>query len=115
MALAIAAYQLIPENGWWESSWEVAIGYAGTAAILVGVRRLPLADRLPWWCFAAGVFSNATGIGVAIYSDQVLGWSDMPTPSDPFFLGLYPACALGLGLLIRRRSRRGWARCSWSC
>ncbi|WP_433717263.1 GGDEF domain-containing protein [Actinoplanes sp. CA-051413] len=106
MALAIAGYQLIPENGWWESTWEVAIGYAGTAAILLGVRRLPLADRLPWWCFAAGVFSNATGIGVAIYSDQVLGWSDMPTPSDPFFLGLYPACALGLALLIRRRDRR---------
>ncbi|GAA3342090.1 hypothetical protein GCM10020358_35830 [Amorphoplanes nipponensis] len=109
MALAVAGYQLIPENGWWESCWEVAIGYAGTAAIVLGVRRLPLRDRLPWWCFALGIWSNATGIAVAIYSAEVLGWSDMPTPSDPFFLGLYPACALGLGLLIRRRdARRNW-------
>jgi diguanylate cyclase (GGDEF)-like protein len=109
MAVAIAGYQFIPSDGWWESCWEVAIGYAGAAAVVLAVRRQPLRDRLPWWCFALGVFSNATGIGVAIYSDQVLGWSDMPTPSDPFFLGLYPLCALGLGLLIRRRDpRRNW-------
>ncbi|MFI7544041.1 GGDEF domain-containing protein [Actinoplanes sp. NPDC049599] len=109
MAVAIAGYQLVPENGWWESCWEVAIGYAGTAAIVLAVRRLPVRDRLPWWCFALGIFGNATGIGVAIYSADVLGWSDMPTPSDPFFLVLYPACALGLGLLIRRRdTRRNW-------
>ena len=108
-ALAIAGYQLIPDNAWWESGWEVAIGYAGVLAILIGVRKLPLRDRLPWWCFAAGVFSNATGIGVAIYCADFLGLVDMPTPSDPFFLGLYPACALGLAILIRRREPgRNW-------
>ena len=109
MAVAVAGYQLIPRDGWWESAWQVAIGYAGAAAIVFGVRRLPLLDRLPWWCFAAGIASNATGIAVGIYSEQVLGWADMPTPSDPFFLALYPACALGLALLIRRRDvRRNW-------
>ena len=34
---------------------------------------------------------------------------DLPTPSDPLFLGLYPACAIGLAILIRRRDpRRNW-------
>jgi diguanylate cyclase (GGDEF)-like protein len=107
LALAVAGYQLIPQNAWWESSWQVAIGYAGGTAIVLGVRRLPLRDRLPWWCFALGIAGNATGIGVGVYSEQVLGWTDLPTPSDPFFLILYPACALGLGLLIRRRDTRG--------
>jgi diguanylate cyclase (GGDEF)-like protein len=109
LAGVIAGYQVIPENGWWEACWGMAVGYAGTAAILVGVRRLPLRDRLPWWFFALGIFGNATGIGVAVYSDEVLGWIDMPTPSDPFYLCLYPACALGLGLLVRRRDAgRNW-------
>jgi diguanylate cyclase (GGDEF)-like protein len=109
LAVAVAGYQLIPENPWWESCWQVAIGYAGAAAIVFGVRRLPRRDRLPWWCFAFGVAGNATGIGVGVYCEQVLGLADMPTPSDPFFLVLYPACALGLGLLIRRRdARRNW-------
>jgi diguanylate cyclase (GGDEF)-like protein len=104
-ALAIAGYQLIPADAWWEAGWEVAIGYGGVAAILIGVRRLPLRDRLPWWGFALGVFSNATGIGVAIYCATFLHLSDLPTPSDPFFLGLYPACAAGLVLLIQRREK----------
>jgi diguanylate cyclase (GGDEF)-like protein len=106
----IGSYQLIPDNGWWKASWQVAIGYAGVAAIIVGVRKATLRDRLPWWCFAFGIFSNATGIAVAIYTAEVLGMDNLPTPADPFFLLLYPACALGLGLMIRRReSKRNWA------
>jgi diguanylate cyclase (GGDEF)-like protein len=108
-ALAIAGYQLIPANAWWESAWEVGIGYSGVAAILVGVRKLPWRDQLPWWCFALGVFSNASGIAVAIYCATYLDLADMPTPSDPFFLGLYPACAAGLAVIIRRREKgRNW-------
>ncbi|GAA3303388.1 hypothetical protein GCM10020218_100750 [Dactylosporangium vinaceum] len=33
-----------------------------------------------------------------------------PTPADPLFLLLYPACAVGFALLIKRREpRRNWA------
>lgn len=107
MAVVIAAYQVLPDDPVWTTSWQVGIGWAGTAAIVVGVRRLPSCDRLPWWCFALGIFANSTGIAVAVYADTVLGWEDMPTPADPFFLTLYPACALGLALLIRRREPGG--------
>ncbi|MFI5891398.1 GGDEF domain-containing protein [Actinoplanes sp. NPDC051513] len=108
-AIAIAAYQLIPSSGWWESGWQVAVGYLGVAAILIGARRLPRRDRLPWWCLAFGVGANVSGIPVSIYAIDVLGVDTLPGPADPLFLLLYPACAVGLGLLIRRREpRRNW-------
>ncbi len=86
-ALAVAAFQFLPEPGWWHDAWQVGIGWAGVAAILVGAHRLPGPERLPWWLFAAGVFSNATGIGVAAVSAR-FGLVDLPTPADPFFRGL---------------------------
>ncbi|WP_433292673.1 GGDEF domain-containing protein [Actinoplanes sp. CA-030573] len=108
-ALVIAAYQLIPADGWWTSGWQLAVGCLGVAGILTGARRLPRRDRLPWWCFAFGVGANVTGIPVAIWAEDVLGWRTLPSPADPLFLLLYPACAAGLALLIRRREpRRNW-------
>ncbi|MGK5685323.1 GGDEF domain-containing protein [Actinoplanes sp. URMC 104] len=108
-ALAIAVYQVLPDNPWWVSGWQMTIGYAGVAAILVGARRLPRRDRLPWWCFAAGVAANVTGIGVSVLGEALFQWADLPTPSDPFFLLLYPFCAAGIAVLIRRReSGRNW-------
>jgi diguanylate cyclase (GGDEF)-like protein len=105
-ALAITGYLLLPENVWVRTAWQVATGYAGTAAILVGAHRLPRADRLPWWCFAVGVFVNTTGIPVSVAGEIYFGFLDLPTPADPLFLGLYPALALGLGVLVWRRDRR---------
>jgi diguanylate cyclase (GGDEF)-like protein len=105
-ALAIAAYQFVPAAGWWTSGWQLAIGYVGVAGILTGAHRLPRRERLPWWCFAFGVGANVTGIPVSIYCVDVLGWEGLPTLADPLFLLLYPSCALGLALLIRRREPR---------
>ncbi|MEV4639984.1 GGDEF domain-containing protein [Actinoplanes sp. NPDC049548] len=107
MVVVIAAYQVLPDDPRWTTAWQVGVGWAGAAAVLFGVRRLPVSDRLPWWCFALGIFANSSGIAVAVYVENALGWEDMPTPADPFFLTLYPACALGLALLIRRREPGG--------
>ncbi|MFC4065430.1 GGDEF domain-containing protein [Actinoplanes subglobosus] len=109
-ALAITAYQFLPDHLWWRTAWQVGVGWAGVAALLAGAHRLPRPERLPWWLFAAGVFSNSTGIAVAHVAEAWYGLIDLPTPADPFFLGLYPACAGGLAVLIRRRDRRSdWA------
>ncbi|MEU8660792.1 GGDEF domain-containing protein, partial [Actinoplanes philippinensis] len=54
----------------------------------------------------AGVFSNSSGIAVAAVSEDWFGLVDLPTPADPFFLGLYPACVAALAVLIRRRDPR---------
>lgn len=110
-ALAIAVYQLLPDNPWWTAGWQMGVGYAGAAAILIGARRLPRRERLPWWLFAAGIAADVTGIGVSVYCDNVLEWYDPPTPADPLFLLLYPFCAAGIAVLIRRREAgraRNW-------
>ncbi|GAA2715245.1 GGDEF domain-containing protein [Actinoplanes palleronii] len=108
-AVAIVAYQFLPDTGWWSAGWQVGVGWSAAAAILLGARRLSRRDRTPWWFFAAGVFCNATGIGVARVAQDVWGLVSLPTPADPFFLGLYPACAAGIALLIRRRDEwRNW-------
>lgn len=104
--LAITVYQFIPYGAWWRTAVQIGIGYGGVAAILVGARRMPRRQRMPWWCFATGVFSNVTGIAVAAIAGKWFGLLDLPTPADPFFLGLYPACAAGLFVLIRRRDPR---------
>jgi diguanylate cyclase (GGDEF)-like protein len=104
-AAAIVAYQFLPDNQWWLGAWQVAIGWAAAGAVVFGAHRLARRDRLPWLLLAAGVFSNATGIAVAKYCAAALNLVDLPTPADPFFLGLYPACAAGIALLIRRRDR----------
>ncbi|GAA0556923.1 hypothetical protein GCM10010172_44820 [Paractinoplanes ferrugineus] len=106
-AVAIGLYQLVPADGWWVSGWQMAVGYLGVAGILLGAHRLPRRDRLPWWFFAFGVGANVTGIPVSIYCQEAFGWITLPSPADPLFLLLYPACAAGLVVLIRRREPRG--------
>ncbi|BCJ40351.1 hypothetical protein GCM10010168_32100 [Actinoplanes ianthinogenes] len=106
-AVAIVAYQFLPGDEWLLAGWQVGIGWLAAAAIVLGARRQERGDWLPWYLLAAGVFSNATGIGVAKTCALLWGLVDLPTPADPFFLGLYPACAAGIALLIRRRDR--WA------
>ncbi|MBU2664482.1 GGDEF domain-containing protein [Actinoplanes bogorensis] len=109
-ALAIAAFQVLPANLWLTTGWQMAIGYAGVAAVLVGARRLPRRERLPWLLFAAGLGANVTGIGVGFVSSHFWHLEDLPTPADPFFLLLFPFCAAALAILIRRRetARRNW-------
>jgi diguanylate cyclase (GGDEF)-like protein len=107
--IALVAYQFLPDSYWWTTVWQVAVGWAAAGSVLLGTRGLPRRDRMPWLFLAAGVFSNTTGIAVAKISEVRWGLVDLPTPADPFFLGLYPAFALGLALLIRRRDEwRNW-------
>jgi len=102
---AVGAYAFLPSETWLQTVWQVLIGYAGAGSILVGVRRYRPAGRLAWILFAAGIASNATGIAVETLETTVFGQADaFPSAADGFYLALYPALALGLVLLVRRRS-----------
>src|SRR6185437_9475261 len=108
--MLVGGYQLIPDNGWWRACWQVGVGYTAVAAVLIGVRRMPGPDRVPWRLLAAGVFGNTTGIAVLVYTNEVLHFDGMPTAADPLFLTLYPAYGIGLAIIIQRREpRRDWA------
>jgi hypothetical protein len=80
--LAIAAYQFLPDETWWRAGWQVGVGWAGVAALLIGAHRLPRPERLPWWLFAAGVFSNSTGIAVATGGPTGRRSSTRPPPGS---------------------------------
>src|SRR5690349_8944293 len=102
--MAIGAFLVVPNSGWARVAVLVAIGYAAVAAILVGLRRNDPTGRAVWLCFAAGVFGNASGILVEQVDTELLGGNGFPSIADVFFLSLYPTVALGLAILIRRRT-----------
>ncbi|HET6479021.1 MAG TPA: GGDEF domain-containing protein [Actinoplanes sp.] len=106
-ALVVAVNQVLPDDLGWTSAYQLAVGYGTVAAILVGARRLPREERLPWWLFAAAFGANTTGVGVRLLNVEVLHLDGVPSPADPLFLLLYPCCAAGIAVLVRRRGKRG--------
>src|SRR4051794_15411515 len=109
VAVAIGIVLVFPTDGWAHVWWQVAIGYSAVAAILVGLRRADRGSRAPWLFFAIGVFGNTTGILIEQVDMTMLHGQGFPSVADFFYLSLYPAVALGLGILIyRRNAGRDW-------
>src|SRR5256885_3370038 len=106
---AMVSY-FLTEPGAWHQVWlQMAIGFLATAAIVVGALRNAHGERAIWWCFAVGVFGNCTGILVEAYINWRHPDFAFPSWADLFYLSLYPAVALGLALLIRKRTaQRDW-------
>lgn len=106
-----AGFFFAAPGGWIAVLWQVVIGYLAAAAILVGAWRNTI-DRAAWCCFAVGVFANSSGILVEAIVTSLgnrPGFPSLPSLADVFYLILYPAVALGLALLIRKRTaRRDW-------
>src|SRR5256885_4569599 len=106
---AVAGRFFTDPASWTGIGWEVAIGYLSTAAILVGARRNLPGERTVWYCFALGIFGNTTGILVEAVITYQTGDGAFPSVADVFYLTLYPTLALGLALLIRKRTaQRDW-------
>jgi diguanylate cyclase (GGDEF)-like protein/PAS domain S-box-containing protein len=76
-----------------------------SGAIVVGIIANRPAHPLPWWLLAVGVTTFAAGDTTYNILTTLLG-QDRPFPSlaDVFYLAMYPALAIGLGLLIRART-----------
>ncbi|BCJ73620.1 hypothetical protein CS0771_31640 [Catellatospora sp. IY07-71] len=111
MLAALVGFFLAAPDGLVAVLWQVAVGYLATTAILVGARR-NTDDRAAWYCFAVGIFANSTGLFVEAIDAALVhptGLPSVPSLADAFYLTLYPAFALGLALLIRKReARRDW-------
>jgi diguanylate cyclase (GGDEF)-like protein/PAS domain S-box-containing protein len=87
------------------------IGLSSPILILVAVHVHKPEPRAPWFLFALGQFFFIVG-DVLAYNYDKFFHTDLPYPSvaDLFYLLVYPCLALGLLLLIRRRSPgRDWA------
>jgi diguanylate cyclase (GGDEF)-like protein len=106
---ATALYVLSPPDSWLQTAWAVGLGYAAAGALLLGVRRHRPDPAAPWRWLAAGIAANATGSLVEAIIFRLNPEQGYPSVADAFYVGLYPAFALGLVVLIRRRTAgRDW-------
>ncbi|MEV4350456.1 GGDEF domain-containing protein [Actinoplanes sp. NPDC049596] len=108
--LAVAGFLAVPDGSLAQVIWQVAVGWYAATMIVVGVRRHRPGLPVMWWLFAAGVAGNASGILVEYLVSHVEDDPPFPSPADAAYLSLYPAVAIGLLLLIRRRTaQRDWS------
>jgi diguanylate cyclase (GGDEF)-like protein len=107
--VSVAVFCVLPAGTWLQTLWAVGIGLGVSCAIVVGIRRFRPGASAAWWLFAVGIASNATGQLVEAVNARIRHVEAFPSSADVFYLGLYPAIAAGLALLIRRRSSsRDW-------
>jgi diguanylate cyclase (GGDEF)-like protein len=112
LAIAViggAGLLVIPDASLLQTVWEVACGWLGAGAIVAGLIRHRPEVRTTWWLLAIGVAGNATGIAVEEIITRIQAEPSFPSLADAAYLSLYPATAVGLILLIRRRTpKRNW-------
>ena len=109
-AVALTGLLVVPDGGTLQTIWQVAGGWYGAAMIVAGIRHRRPERPATWWLFALGVFGNATGILVEWVLTRFGGDPGFPSWADVAYLSLYPVVAVGLVLLIRRRTaHRDWS------
>jgi len=102
-SLAIGGYFLLP-TGIWQNLWYGAVSIFSVAAVLVGARRRP-AGVASWYMFAAGISVFVVGDVIrSLYEVTFDTAVPFPSVADAFYLAGYPIIAVGLGLMVRRRS-----------
>jgi len=102
--VAVAGYFLTPSDTWTQTIYAQLVGLCATGAVVVGVVRHRPAARAAWLWFAAGQLLNVLGTLAEAIIGRVLHQETWPSLADVLWLGLYPGLAIGLLLLIRRRS-----------
>jgi len=109
-AVALTGLLVVPDGGTLQTAWQVAGGWYGAAMIVAGIRHRRPERPATWWLFALGVFGNAAGIVVEWVLTHSGADPGFPSWADAAYLSLYPAVAVGLVLLIRRRTaHRDWS------
>jgi diguanylate cyclase (GGDEF)-like protein len=106
---AIIGYFMLPADSLASTFAYDGIGLVSGLAILAGVRLHRPERPAMWYWFAAGQLVSVVGDFVYEYYDLVLHEEPYPSFADVFYLAAYPAVAIGLVLLMRRRGSRGSA------
>lgn len=106
MLILIGSYLCIPESWPLHHVWQVLIGWLAAGCMLAAIRINQLPTPIAWWFCAAGIFLNASGIGVDYLDRNFFGYTDndIPMPADGFWLMLFPTLVIGLSILAHRRA-----------
>jgi diguanylate cyclase (GGDEF)-like protein len=108
-AIAVTGFLAVPDGSTLQLVWQIACGWYAAAMIVAAVRHRRPELPATWWLVALGVAGNAGGILVE-YLMTLRGEPDFPSWADIAYLSLYPAVAMALFLLIRRRTaHRDWS------
>ena len=108
--VAVAGFLVVPAGGTPQLIWQVACGWFAAAMVVAGLRVHRPAMPVTWWLFALGVAGNAGGILVEYVLMRFEAEPGFPSWADAAYLSLYPAVAVGLLVLIRRRTgHRDWS------
>jgi diguanylate cyclase (GGDEF)-like protein len=105
--VAIVGYYLIPAQGAGVPARVTvycATSVSAAVAVLVGLLRNRPRARLPWVLLGLSQVVYAIADTTFYVRHYLLGLTDYPSLSDPFYLGHYPLVVLALLLLIRRRT-----------
>ena len=109
-AVALTGLLVVPDGGTLQTIWQVAGGWYGAAMIVAGIRHRRPERPATWWLFSLGVFGNVAGIVVEWALTRSGADPGFPSWADAAYLSFYPAVAVGLVLLIRRRTaHRDWS------
>jgi hypothetical protein len=94
----------VPREGWPHAIWEVVVGWAGAAFVLVGARRFRPRGVAIWYVIGAGIFLNTSGLIVDSILIRVFAVTESPSIADLFWLSLYPGLITGLSSFVYRQT-----------
>jgi NhaP-type Na+/H+ or K+/H+ antiporter len=84
VSVVIAGYLFTPSGSLLQTEMKVAVGWAAAGCIVLGVYRHRPVGAAIWYWFAAGIFSNVTGIFVESIATRVYDVDAYPTVADMF-------------------------------
>jgi signal transduction histidine kinase len=99
--LFVAPYEGPHVHSWPHVLWRLGSGWIAAAAVIVGLRLFRPPTPAPWLLFAVARFLNTAGVLMERVAEPAGGGVQL---ADVLWLAEYPATALGLALLIRKRS-----------
>jgi diguanylate cyclase (GGDEF)-like protein/PAS domain S-box-containing protein len=104
--VAAGCYFLLPESGSLQAWMLVAVNLAALVALIAGVRTYRPDGAHVWWVLAAGqAVYVAAWLVWYVYPAATGATLPFPSVADVLYLVSYTISVLGLGLLIRRRTR----------
>jgi diguanylate cyclase (GGDEF)-like protein len=105
-ALAVGGYFLLPV-GWAQTATGAAVGLAGAAAVVAGVRTARPRHAVAWYLLAAGLVLEVAGDVVYAWYSLALGEPDrFPSWPDACYLAGCPLIGAALVLMVRSRTGR---------